>query len=125
MPHVQALLLLKTHDADKARAAVEAGLEAAPTYAPLYRVLGAIQDVSGEVEAARASFKEGLRLNPGYAQLYHAWARLEGKLGNWEALNQLNKRAKAAFPSPGMADATPADPAWELLTFMRTDEAAH
>ena len=37
-------------------------------------------------------------------QLYHAWARLEGKLGNWAALNDLNKRATAAFPSPGMAD---------------------
>ena len=35
---------------------------------------------------------------PRYAQLYHAWARLEGRLGNWAALNELNKRAKLAFP---------------------------
>ena len=65
-----------------------------------YRVLGAMQDVAGDVEAARASFQEGLRLNPGYAQLYHAFARLEGKLANWGALAELNDRAKAAFPVP-------------------------
>ena len=76
-------------------------------YIFIYRVLGAMQDVAGEVEEARASFREGLRLNPGYAQLYHAWARLEGKLGNWDALNELNKRAKASFSSG--AEATAAD----------------
>ena len=36
----------------------------------------------------------------GYAQLYHAYARLEGKLANWGALNELNQKAKAAFPVP-------------------------
>eukprot|EP00900_Chrysochromulina_parva_P012275 jgi/Chrpa1/21048/Chrysochromulina_OHIO_Genome00009061-RA len=98
--HVLSLLRLKNGKPREARAAVERGLEVAPTHAPLYRVLGAMQDVAGEVELARSSFKEGLRLNPGYAQLYHAWARLEGRLGNWDALSDLNKRAKAAFPSP-------------------------
>jgi len=98
--HVHALLLLKTGKPQEARRAVDEGLAAAPTHAPLYRVLGAMQDVAGDVEAARASFREGLRLNPGYAQLYHAYARLEGKLGNWGALSELNQRAKAAFPAP-------------------------
>ena len=56
-----------------------------------------------DVEAARAAFAEGLRLNPGSAQLYHASAQLEGKLLNWGALNELNKRAKLAFPQPGDA----------------------
>ena len=79
---------------------MDAGLRVAPTHAPLYRVLGAMQDVDGDVEGARASFTEGLRLNPGYAQLYHAFARLEGKLGNWAALNALNQQAQRAFPVP-------------------------
>ena len=57
--------------------------------------------MSGDVEGARASFAEGLRLSPGYAQLYHASARLEGKLLNWGALNDLNKRARIAFPQLG------------------------
>ena len=55
---------------------------------------------TGDVEGARASFTEGLRLNPGYAQLYHAYAKMEGKLANWGALNELNAKAKAAFPMP-------------------------
>ena len=79
---------------------VAAGLAVAPTHAPLYRILGTLQDGAGEVEEARASFREGLRLNPGYAQLYHAWARLEGRIMNYGALNELNKRARAAFPPP-------------------------
>ena len=78
--------------------AFEPFASAAPTHAPLYRILGGMQDLAGEIEAARASFREGLRLNPGYAQLYHAAARLEGRLLNWEALNELNKQAKEAFP---------------------------
>ena len=81
--HVEALLYLKLGRPKKARQCVDDGLAAAPTHAPLYRVLGAMQDVSGDVEGARASFAEGLRLSPGYAQLYHASARLEGKLLNW------------------------------------------
>ena len=100
MYHVQALLHLKLGRPRDARQTVDEGLHVAPTHAPLYRVLGAMQDVAGEVEAARASFKEGLRLNPGYAQLYHAYARLEGRLANWGALNELNVKAKAAFPVP-------------------------
>ena len=102
-PHtrqVRALLMLKLGRPREARAAVDAGLKASPTHAPLYRVLGAMQDVAGDVEAARASFQEGLRLNPGYAQLYHAFARLEGKLANWGALAELNDRYA---PSPIVA----------------------
>ena len=91
-------MYLKLGRPRQARNAVEEGLERAPTHAPLYRILGGMQDLAGEVEAARASFEEGLRLNPGYAQLYHAAARLEGRLLNWGALNELNKKARDAFP---------------------------
>ena len=64
----------------------------------------------------RASFREGLRLNPGYAQLYHAFARLEGKLANWGALNELNEKAKAAFPVPESPGAMTLDEsAWRAL----------
>ena len=97
---MEALCYLKLHRHKQARDIVENGLRAAPTHAPLYRIRGAMQDVAGEVEEARASFREGLRLSPGFAQLYHAWARLEGRLANWEGLNEINKRAKAAFPQP-------------------------
>ena len=62
---VRALLMLKLGKPREARQAVDEGLAANPTHAPLYRVLGAMQDVAGDVEAARASFREGLRLNPG------------------------------------------------------------
>ena len=101
--HVEALLYLKLGRPRHARQCVDEGLKVCPTHAPLYRVLGAMEDVAGDVEAARAAFAEGLRLNPGYAQLYHASAQLEGKLLNWGALNELNKRAKLAFPQPGDA----------------------
>ena len=95
---------------------VEDGLREAPTHAPLYRVLGAMQDVAGDVEGARASFKEGLRLNPGYAQLYHAYAKLEGRLANWGALNELNQQAKVAFPVPESTGALPSEEAaWRAL----------
>ena len=88
----------------RAREVVDAGLASAPTHAPLYRILGTLQDNDGDVEAARDSFREGLRLNPGYAQLYHAWARLEGRIMNYGALAELDKRAKAAFPQPDAED---------------------
>ena len=101
---MQALSLLKRGQPAEARAVVEKGIAVAPTHAPLHRVLGSLQDAANEVEGARASFREGLRLNPGYAQLYHAWARLEARLLNWGALNELNKRAREAFPQPSMAD---------------------
>ena len=67
-----------------------------------------MQDLAGEIEEARRSFETGLRLNPGYAQLYHAWARLEGRLGNWGGLNEINKRAQAAFPSATIEQEEPA-----------------
>ena len=63
MYHVRALLNLKMGRPLEARTAVDEGLVAAPTHAPLYRVLGAMQDLAGDVEGARASFTEGLRLN--------------------------------------------------------------
>ena len=72
--HVEALLYLKLGRPRHARQCVDEGLKVCPTHAPLYRVLGAMEDVAGDLEAARAAFAEGLRLNPGYAQLYHASA---------------------------------------------------
>lgn len=102
--HVSALHLLKRGQVHEARAMAERGIELCPTHAPLFRVLGSVQDQAGEVEEARASFREGLRLNPGYAQLYHAWARLESRTLNLDALNALNKRARLAFPQPGVQE---------------------
>ncbi len=99
--HIKALAALKGGRRDEAQREVERGLEREPTHAPLYRVLGSLQDAAGLVDEARASFREGLRLNPGYAQLYHAWARLEARVMNWAALSELNKQAKQAFPQPG------------------------
>lgn len=100
--HVAALNLIKRGKADEARQTVERGIELAPTHAPLHRLRGSLQDQAGEVEAARASFKEGLRLNPGYAQLYHAWARLEARVLNLEGMAEVNRRARQAFPQPGL-----------------------
>ena len=71
----------------------------------------ATQDAANDVEGARASFAEGLRLRPDYAQLYHAWARLEARLLNWGALQELNERARMAFPAqqPSPSRAAEAD----------------
>ena len=71
--------------------------------------------MAGDVEGARASFREGLRLNPGYAQLYHAFARLEGKLANWGALNELNQKAREAFPVPENMNNLQDESAWRAL----------
>jgi len=96
--YLQAMLLKFQGQLLDARRAVEEGLRLAPSHVSLYRLLGSMQDATNEVEAARASFREGLRLQPDYAQIFHAWARLEARLGNWEALNELNQRAKQMFP---------------------------
>jgi len=103
---VQALLEMKLSAFTSARATVEQGLQVAPTHGPLYCVLGKLQDIEGDTEGARASFRKGLDLNPTYAQLYHAWARLEGKMLNWDALAELNRRAREAFPLSAGAAAT-------------------
>ena len=110
---LQALLQLKLGQRRTARATLEEGLRRAPEHAPLYRVLGSMQDDAGEIEGARASFSEGLRLRPDYAPIYHAWARLEGRLGNWEGLQKIDEIARRAFPpaapspvSPGGDDAS-------------------
>ena len=97
--HTQALLLIKQGERKRARDCVEEGLRLAPRHVPLYKVLGSLQDAANEIEAARTSFSKGLELQPDYALLYHAWARLEARLLNWEALNELNRKAQEVFPA--------------------------
>ena len=97
--HVHALLLIKQGERMRARDCIEEGIRLAPRYAPLYKVLGSLQDAANEIDAARLSFGKGLELQPDYALLYHAWARLEARLLNWEALNELNQKAQKAFPA--------------------------
>ena len=75
-----------------ALAMIERGVAAAPAYAPMHFVYGAILQASGRKEDALAAYDEALRLQPDYTEvLINSGALLREMLRHLEALDRFNK----------------------------------
>ena len=87
-----ALIRHQHGDAAGALAMIERGVAAAPAYAPMHFVHGAILQSAGRKDAALASYDEALRLQPDYTEvLINSGALLRDMLRHLEALDRFNK----------------------------------
>ncbi|MFP5394137.1 MAG: tetratricopeptide repeat protein [Gammaproteobacteria bacterium] len=87
-----ALIAHQHGDNAQALAMIERGVAAAPAYAPMHFVRGAILQAVGRKDEALAAYDEALRLQPDYTEvLINSGALLRDMLRHLEALDRFNK----------------------------------
>ena len=87
-----ALIAHHASDAREALAMIERGVAAAPSYAPMHFVYGAILQAAGRKEEALKAYDEALRLQPDYTEvLINSGALLRDMLRHLEALDRFNQ----------------------------------